>query len=278
MGFRLMPSLNRMISQLGILKGSIPSLCKIFDEMQINRKQTTIAKCPEFCFEKTINVECVSFHYEQSNKNILKNVSFQINRGESVGFVGKTGSGKSTLLDLILGLLKPTSGSISIDGKYPVNTKEWHHRIGYVPQAVYLTDESIAANIAFGEEEIDVARLQKCIETAQLSELIEKLPQKAETVVGERGIRLSGGERQRIAIARALYRKPDVIIFDEATSALDNKTEKVLMETINTLTKNYTVIMVAHRVSTLKDCHRIFAVESGKVTQVEYNDIRESID
>jgi ATP-binding cassette subfamily C protein len=172
------------------------------------------------------------------------------------------------LIDVILGLLRPKSGEILIDGKFPVSCYQWHEKIGYVPQSLYLTDDTIAANIAFGEQNIDKKRLESAIDSAQLRKFVDNLPEGVQTVVGERGIRLSGGERQRIAIARALYRNPEVLIFDEATSALDNETEEKLMKTINAVSKNRTVIMIAHRTTTLKDCDRIVKMEGGIVKDV----------
>ena len=153
-----------------------------------------------------------------------------------------------------------------------MNSYEWHQKIGYVPQSIYLTDDTIAANIAFGEDSIDNVRLQAAIDSSQLRSLIDQLPLGVETAVGERGVRLSGGERQRIAIARALYRNPEVLIFDEATSALDNDTEMRLMETINLVSQNRTVIMIAHRLTTLKDCHRILVMSHGVMCETTYQE------
>ncbi|MGI9214554.1 MAG: ATP-binding cassette domain-containing protein, partial [Gammaproteobacteria bacterium] len=200
------------------------------------------------------------------------NISFKINKGESIGIVGETGSGKSTLVDLMLGLLKPYIGSILVDGKYPVNAYQWHQKLGYVPQKIYLTDDTIEQNIAFGEKEIDSGKLNAAIDAAQLRKLIDTLPKGSKTMVGERGIRLSGGESQRVVIARALYHKPEVLIFDESTSALDNETENRLMETIYSVSKARTVIMIAHRLTTLKNCDRIVVMEQGKIKKVtNYN-------
>jgi len=188
--------------------------------------------------------------------------------------VGETGSGKSTLVDVILGLLKPNSGSILVDDKYPVNAYQWHQKIGYVPQSIYLTDDTIEANIAFGEQKIDKFRLDAAIDASQLRKFIDQLPEGSKTIVGERGVRLSGGERQRIAIARALYRNPEVLIFDEATSALDNETEARLMETIYAVSQNRTVIMIAHRFTTLKECQKIIVMNNGMVEKItDYSSI-----
>ena len=203
-----------------------------------------------------------------ANRNALNQISFELNKGECIGIVGETGSGKSTFVDLMLGLLKPYQGSILVDNQYPVNAYQWHQKIGYVPQSIYLTDDTIAANIAFGEQHIDELRLNTAIDAAQLSKFIDTLPEKTATIVGERGVRLSGGERQRIAIARALYRNPEILIFDEATSALDNDTEARLMSTIHEVSQNRTVIMIAHRLTTLRDCNRIIIMEKSEIKQV----------
>ena len=273
-GFRLMPGLNRLISQVNLLKSAIPSIERAHQEYTNLVTEENYVDAPMFSFEKSIEIQTMSFQYLNTIKPALKNVSFQIKRGESIGIVGETGSGKSTLVDLILGLLRPSEGSILVDGKFPVNSYQWHKRIGYVPQSIYLTDDAIESNIAFGEEVIDQRRLQASIEAAQLEKFIEKAPEGLQTIVGERGIRVSGGERQRIAIARALYHQPDVLIFDEATSALDNTTEKKLMETIRSVSHNRTVIMIAHRLTTLKDCDRIVVMKEGGVDKVTtYEDL-----
>lgn len=270
-GFRLMPGLNRIINQLNIFKSVIPSIERVYSEYTTVTTKENYLDVPHFIFEKIICLNNVNFRYCNIKMDALKHISLEIKKGECIGIVGETGSGKSTLIDVILGLLKPYKGSISIDNQYPVNSYQWHQKIGYVPQSIYLTDDTIEANIAFGEEPEDInhENLDKVINEAQLSKFIGQLPNGVKTIVGERGVRLSGGERQRIAIARALYRNPEVLIFDEATSALDNETEFRLMETIHAVSKNRTVIMVAHRLTTLKDCDRIVVMESGKVKTIE---------
>lgn len=271
-GFRLMPGLNRIISQLNSFKSTIPNINRVFDEIRLTNKQHIYLEQPKFTFNKTISLENISFAYNNVKKEALKNINFVIERGERIGIIGETGSGKSTLVDVILGLLRPVQGKILIDDQFPPHCRQWHQHIGYVPQTLYLTDDTIEANIALGEksEEIDRYRLQKAIEDAQLSPFILSLPQGLLTEVGERGIRLSGGERQRISIARALYRSPDVLIFDEATSALDNATEERVMETINKVSENRTVIMIAHRLTTLKDCDRIIVMQNGTIKEIKH--------
>jgi len=274
MGFRLMPGLNRIIGQLNTFKLTIPSIERIHKEYMSEVTRVTYMDVPALKFEKSIALKNVSFSYLNTKTQTLKDINLLISKGEFIGIVGETGSGKSTLVDLILGLLRPDSGEISIDGYYPVNSYQWHRLIGYVPQSIYLIDDTIEANIAFGvsPEAIDHERLQKSIDDAQLRSLVNQLPDGEKTMVGERGIRLSGGERQRISIARALYRAPEVLIFDEATSALDNETEAKLMETIYQVSKSRTVIMIAHRLTTLKNCDRIVKMEKGTISSAaSYN-------
>lgn len=269
-GFRLMPGLNRMVQQLGILKSMIPYVNRASEEYHTVAAKESYINVPDLTFNTSISVQSVSFRYVNTKRDALKDVNLTIKKGECIGIVGETGSGKSTLVDVLLGLLKPYKGSVLVDDQFPVNSYQWHKKIGYVPQSIYLIDDTIAANIAFGEALVDEKKLNAAIDAAQLRKFIDQLPDGAQTIVGERGIRLSGGERQRIAIARALYREPEVLIFDEATSALDNETEARLMETIHAVSQDRTVIMIAHRLSTLKGCDRVVRVSSG-ITQ---NDIK----
>lgn len=272
LGFRVMPGLNRIINQVNTFKMMTPYIERVHHEYFHTTAGIPLKDEKDFHFKKKISFQDVSFQYLNTNKNALSHVNFDIKKGESIGIVGETGSGKSTLVDLILGLLKPTSGYVSVDDSFTVSSFQWHQKIGYVPQSIYLIDDTIEANIAFGAATIDAEKLQKAIHAAQLSKLIEGLPKGAKTVVGERGVRLSGGERQRIAIARALYASPEVLIFDEATSALDTTTESKLMETINEISKDYTVIMIAHRLSTLSRCHRILKFAKGQLVDIQKNE------
>ena len=270
-GFRLMPGLNRLIGQLNLLKSTIPSIERVYNEYNTIAKQDNYINDPNFQFNKQIELKNIVFSYPNTTRAALEDVNAIIQKGECIGVVGETGSGKSTLVDVMLGLLNPNSGSVSIDGQYNVNSLQWHQKIGYVPQAIYLIDDTIAANIAFGEksENIDFERLDQVIKDAQLFDFIKQLPNGTQTITGERGIRLSGGERQRIAIARALYRNPEVLIFDEATSALDNQTEARLMETIYSVSRNHTVIMIAHRLTTLENCDRILKMTGGCLQEIK---------
>ncbi len=222
-------------------------------------------------FEKSIKLENLSFRYSPEGVIVLKNLNITLEKGKRYGFVGTTGCGKSTLLDVIMGLLKPTNGYLKIDNQIITeeNHRSWQVILAHVPQAIYLSDTSLAENIAFGVEvdKIDMSKVREAAQKAQIAETIEALPQKYKTFVGERGIRLSGGQRQRIGIARALYKNAQVIVFDEATSALDNETELAVMEGIEQLADDLTILIVAHRVSTLKRCDKIFRMDKGEVVE-----------
>ncbi len=267
-GFRLMPGLNRIINQINVFKGIIPSIERVFSEYTNVAAKESYEDIKDFTFNNSITLKDVSFKYPNAKTDALDKISLTIKKGQCIGIVGETGSGKSTVVDVMLGLLKPFQGNVLVDNKYNVCSYQWHSMIGYVPQAIYLTDDTIEGNIAFGETDIDYDRLNSAINAAQLVKFVQNLPDGVKTIVGERGIRLSGGERQRISIARALYRNPEVLIFDEATSALDNETETKLMETINKVSKNRTVIMIAHRLTTLKNCDSIIVMEKGHVVKI----------
>lgn len=218
-------------------------------------------------FNQTISINQLDFRYHQHTPHVLKNLNLTITKGSRVGFIGVTGSGKSTLLDIIMGLLQPSDGHLLIDGVAitSANNRSWQAHIAHVPQAIFLADSSIEENIAFGvaKDRIDHARVRQAAIQAQIADTIESWPKQYQTFVGERGIRLSGGQRQRIGIARALYKQADVIIFDEATSALDNETEEAVMHAIENLSNDLTILIIAHRVSTLKSCTQIFELGSG---------------
>ena len=220
-------------------------------------------------FEHHIKLKNIKFKYLNNNKYVIDDISLTIDKGSRVGFIGSTGCGKSTLLDIIMGLIEPTEGKFLIDNNEVdfQNNRGWQTHIAHVPQAIFLSDSSIAENIAFGvpKNEIDYHRLELSAKQAQLTDLIESWEDKYDSYVGERGVRISGGQRQRIGIARALYQNADVIIFDEATSALDNETEKAIIESITELSKNLTIIMVAHRLTTLEGCSTIYQLKDGKI-------------
>jgi ATP-binding cassette subfamily B protein len=200
---------------------------------------------------------------------VLQNINIEIEKGSMIGFMGATGSGKSTLLDILMALLEPEKGSLQIDGVVinQKNFRAWQSNIAHVPQGIFLTDSTVAKNIAFGvpDGEIDYEKVRRAAKQAQIAATIESMEYGYETFVGERGVRLSGGQRQRIGIARALYKSANVIVFDEATSALDNETESAVIEAINSLDNNMTIIMVAHRISTLKECDLIYRLKNGQI-------------
>ena len=222
-------------------------------------------------FEREIHFDHVSFRYSAASTLVINQLELTIRRGQRLGIVGKSGGGKSTFLDLLMGLLSATAGSIKIDGVELTGALQvaWRARIAHVPQHIFLADTSIAENIAFAvnPEEIDYERVQRVAHEAQIGTVIESWPEQYHTKIGERGIRLSGGQRQRIGIARALYKRAEVIVFDEATSALDNETEHAVIEAIQSLEKKLTVIMVAHRLSTLRFCDEIIELQDGKIAR-----------
>ena len=223
-------------------------------------------------FNRSIEFRNVDYLYQGGGGRVIQNVSVEICKGARIGLIGTTGSGKSTFLDLLMGLITPSAGAIYIDD-LPLrefNRSAWQKKIAHVPQSIFLTDASIAENIAFGEsqESLNFKRIRLAAERAQIASFIENCPDGYGEVIGERGVRLSGGQRQRIGIARALYKEASLLVLDEATSALDSKTEKDLMNTINSLGNDLTVIMVAHRMSTLQKCDQIIQLEKGVIVKI----------
>jgi ATP-binding cassette, subfamily B, bacterial PglK len=272
-GYRLMPSVQQIYAATTTIKFSKPAIDKLYDDFNSLNKYTTNQSKDIIKFNKTIILNNISYNYPNSSKTALKNFNLTIPVKKTVGIVGTTGSGKTTTVDIILGLLEPQKGSLIVDDLAITDTNcgSWQRLIGYVPQHIYLTDDTIAANIAFGvnSKEINQELVDKASKIANLHDfVISELPNKYQTIVGERGIRLSGGQRQRIGIARALYHNPKILIFDEATSALDNHTEKNVMEDINKIYKEQlTIILVAHRINTLKDCDLIYQLEKGEIVR-----------
>ena len=223
------------------------------------------------------DVENIVWHYHNSDKkNILNGLSLEIKKGQSVALIGASGAGKSTLADVILGLLPPQEGTVNVDGKsiYEI-PNEWAKMIGYVPQSVFLIDDTIRNNVSFGllPEEIDDKKVWGALEQAHLAEFVRSLPRGIDTIVGERGVRFSGGQRQRVAIARALYYNPEILVLDEATSALDTETENAVMESIDALQGKKTLIIVAHRLTTIRNCDRIFEIVEGKAVEREKSEV-----
>jgi len=229
-------------------------------------------------FREQVSLNQISFRYGADAPFVFDNIDLTIAKGSRVGFVGVTGSGKSTLLDILMGLLQPTQGYLAVDGQVitPDNHRAWQAHIAHVAQDIFLSDSTIEENIAFGQpkDQIDPERVRIAAQRAQIAGFIEGLAKQYKTIVGERGVRLSGGQRQRIGIARALYQQADVIIFDEATSALDNETEQVVMQAIEGLSEDFTIFIIAHRVTTLKNCTQIVELGDGGIKRIcTYQDI-----
>jgi ABC-type multidrug transport system fused ATPase/permease subunit len=272
-GLRLLPSLHLMVyrfNRIGSGEAAVKAVSRDWHELApyvaVSREQET-----PLLLRESVVFEGVSFAYEGSGEPALSGVDLTIRLGESIGVVGPTGAGKTTFVDLMLGLLEPSSGTIRVDGRdIRTSLRSWHGQIGYVPQTVYLIDDTIRRNIALGLEdhEIDEARVLDSARTAQLDGFLSGLADGLNTVVGERGVRLSGGERQRIAVARALYRRPTVLIFDEATASLDNVTEQALTETIHGLHGSVTTVFIAHRLSTVQSCDRLIFLREGRIQDI----------
>jgi ABC-type multidrug transport system fused ATPase/permease subunit len=266
--FRLMPSVNRIVNSIQTIIYTVPSINIIHKSLTTSEVKVRglVIKREEFIHE--IEFRDVSFKYSSSTKYNLNKLSISILKGETIGVIGASGAGKSTFIDIFLGILPPTSGVIYMDNNdIQSNLRNWQDQLGYVPQSIYLTDDSIRSNIAFGvpEELIDEVKVARAVKASQLERFINSQEHGLATVVGERGVRLSGGERQRIGMARALYHDPNVLVFDEATSALDTETESQIMAAIENLRGKKTIVIVAHRLNTLKNCDRIFRFENGKI-------------
>ncbi|MBL0954696.1 MAG: ABC transporter ATP-binding protein [Leptospira sp.] len=269
--FRVMPSINRMLVIMQNIKFSLPTIdliyqeCKLIDSAKEKREQSVRETLLEF---HSLTLENLQFSY--SSIPVIKNISLEIESGTTIGFIGESGAGKSTLLDLILGLITPDSGDIKVNGNSILkDPNSWQRIIGYVSQNIYLTDDTLKNNIAFGipDNQIDNNRVNESIQLAQLESFVNKSEFGIETIVGERGVKLSGGQKQRIGIARALYHNPSVLILDEATSSLDLNTESEVMDAINALHGQKTILIIAHRLSTLQSCDKIFRIENGMIFQ-----------
>lgn len=268
---RLLPSLSRLANSFSGLKNGEPATDKVYADL----KEVEAFEKPElpvmgdaFSFKNHIEVVDLDFLYRDGKGKALDGVGFTIEKGDVVGIIGASGSGKTTLANILLGLLPPSRGDILIDGRSVLSDlRSWQNHLGYVPQQIYLLDDTVRANIAFGvdADRIDEKALARAVASANLGDVIASLPEGLETLIGENGARLSGGQRQRIGIARALYRNPDVLIFDEATSALDQETERVISEAVHLLGHEKTLIIIAHRLSTLENCRVIHKLERGRV-------------
>ncbi len=270
--FRLLPSATRLMNSLNATIFYSASVDVVYDDI-LEARQTpalplTVANTEAQPFSDRLELIDIHYFYPNTQRPALDGVSLTIKQGEMIGFVGASGAGKTTIVDVILGLLQPSQGDILVDGvSIYTNLSQWQRQIGYIPQSIYLSDDTLRRNIAFGlaDEAIDEEALWAAVKAAQLSTFISGLPQGLDTIVGERGVRLSGGQRQRIGIARALYHNPSVLVMDEATAALDNQTEAGVMDAIQALSGEKTIIMIAHRLSTVMNCDRLYLMANGKV-------------
>lgn len=266
--FRMIPSVNRILVSAQSIKFGTSIVDGLYNEFRQFEELPQIKQSSILKFDKEISIENLVFKYPFSELIALREISLRIQKGKTVGFIGPSGSGKSTLIDLILGLLSPESGVIKVDScDISTDLRKWQNQIGYVPQSIFLTDNTLRNNIAFGipEQEIDEDALRKSYKAANLEEFIESLPEGLQTNVGERGTRLSGGQKQRIGIARALYHNPSVLVLDEATSALDTNSESNIMDSVTKLKGQKTIIIVAHRLSTLQQCDWIYRLKDGQI-------------
>jgi ABC-type multidrug transport system fused ATPase/permease subunit len=274
--FRMIPSVNRIMSSIQSIRYSGPVLERLYTEF------TSIRNLPaqnisdsvdkKNAFTGKVVIKHLEFEYYGTHKKALDGISLSFNIGSTIGFIGSSGSGKSTLIDVFLGLLMPTSGAIYVDNRDIAECmKGWQSQIGYVPQTIFLTDDTIRRNIAFGvdDKEINEDAIMRSVKAAQLDDYISNLPLGLEANVGERGVKLSGGQRQRIGIARALYHDPQILVLDEATSALDTATESEVMKAVNALHGSKTILIVAHRLSTIQNCDKIFKLVDGKIVEGE---------
>lgn len=280
---RLLPTINQLITGYTGIKSFIFGVDEVHDDFINLQKEEQLLHerhIEPLPYENLIEVKDVRYRYPGSEEFAVNGISLNIKKGEAIALVGSSGAGKTTLVDMLLGLLKPDSGSIIVDGKNVYDDiRAWQQNIGYIPQQIFLADQTIKKNIAFGinDELIDESKLWDAIKAAQLETLINELPQGLETEIGERGVRLSGGQRQRIGIARALYHNPRVLIMDEATSALDNVTERYVVEAIDRLKGDRTIITIAHRLSTVKNCDMIYFIQNARVaTQGDYGSLLEN--
>jgi ABC-type multidrug transport system fused ATPase/permease subunit len=266
--FRIMPSINRILGVVQSLRFSFPGVQLLCNEFARFKGRSICKSGQTISFNANLELDAVSYKHKFADESSIREVSLKIDKGQSIGFIGESGAGKSTLIDVILGLLEPQSGSVKIDG-YDIrsNLRGWQDMIGYVPQTLYLTDESVRKNIAFGVPDSDIndAKVEEVLRASRLDDFVKTLPAGVDTIVGERGVRLSGGQRQRIGIARALYHEPSVLVLDEATSALDESTEKKIMESVSALRGNKTLLIVAHRLSTVTQCDIIYRIDSGQI-------------
>lgn len=279
--FRLLPSVGKINAYVNNVMYTKASLDMIYQDLCEIEKNKPIeveweGKTENWKFMKGVFAEHITYHYPDSDTEVLHDITLKIPKGKTVALIGPSGAGKTTLADIILGLLPPVSGVVRMDDKNVYeNLRSWRQKLGYIPQSIYLSDDTIRNNVAFGiyEEQIDEDAIWKALEKAQLKEFVQGLEKGLDTYVGDRGVRLSGGQRQRIGIARALYHDPEILVLDEATSALDSSTEQAVMESIESLQGLKTMVIIAHRLTTIKNADLIYEVVEGKVIQRKKEDI-----
>lgn len=271
---RILPSANRMSSSVNTIAFTEPVLDKTIENLDVLHKKDSVKDAKEAASHITFRDRCglsnITYGYPNADRTVLEHADLVIKKGESVGIIGASGAGKTTAVDLMLGLLSQQEGSVLSDGTdIECNYEEWLSLVSYIPQMIFMLDDTIRANVAFGFEEADIDddKVWRALEEAQLKEFVEQLPDGLDTSIGERGIRVSGGQRQRIGIARALYTDPELLVFDEATSALDNETEAAIMEAIYSLHGKKTMIIIAHRLTTIEGCDVVYRVEDGKISR-----------
>ena len=275
--FRLMPSITKVLALITTIKYSQPALKVVLEDLnrdsELYQPSTDDIKIApgEKAFERAIELKGVSFRYPNQKEYAVMDISLTIPIGKSVAIIGESGAGKTTLVDLLLGLFEPEKGQVAVDG---VDLQElltlWQQKVGYIPQHIFLSDDTIRNNVAFGlaKDEIEDQEVWRALAQAQLKTFVENLPNKLDTMVGERGVRLSGGQRQRIGIARALYHHPEILFMDEATSALDQETEKEVMKAVDGLKGQKTFIIIAHRLTTIENCDIVFKLKNGRLHSV----------
>ncbi len=286
--FKILPSIGKIANRMAGIIYARPGLLSVYQNMvksnqyseqmqqYIGNRQINTEQLEKLEFRGNLSINHVFWQYENQKAPVLTDVHLTVHKGESIAFIGASGAGKTTLSDIILGLLHPTVGTVEMDGidvySIPI---QWAHIVGYVPQSIFLMDDTVRNNIAFGmpAETIEDEYIWNALEKAQMKEFVENLPYGLDTIVGEWGVKLSGGQRQRIAFARALYNKPEILILDEATAALDNETETAVMESIDALQGHITMIIVAHRLTTIRNCDRIYEIKDGVAVERNKNEI-----
>ncbi|MEK9762474.1 MAG: ABC transporter ATP-binding protein, partial [Deltaproteobacteria bacterium] len=271
---RLMPMASQLAATLTTLRFQRDAVSRLYaDVQQLSTQGSIIQRQSNAATSQFLKLQLkdVGYRYPNTRQDALRDLDLEIRAGESIGLIGPSGSGKTTLVDVLLGLLEPQTGTLEYNGHpLQVTLSEWRSQVAYLPQQVFLIDNSLRCNVALGEaeSEIEESRLQEALRQARLSELVEQLPQGVNTILGERGVRLSGGQRQRVALARAFYHGRSVLVMDEATSALDNETEREIVAEIQRLKGQKTMIVIAHRLSTVQHCDRIYRLEHGRIVEV----------